>query len=368
MQAHRMMFGVLCLLMAGSPHAQSTQAINDALMAIPPPGQIRSDPFRPIHPTKSMVPSAAVPADLTIIQEILAQPEDRIDLAQVELAVERMIDPSVNEMATLHQLDLLAANARARFPQGDATDPEVKGMVLISTLRDAGPWNDHRPFRYDLDNPLGNKVDDKLISHYLATRLGNCVTMPVLFVILGQKLGLPVTLSTAPQHVFAKFRKDDGTWTNLELTSYGGQTDEHYRERMGISDAALAHHIYLQTLTRKQSAQVIMETLVEHYHQTQQAEQELALTDLLLHANPNDIPVLIYRGDAFAQLSDQRYKRYGSPENIPKSKRGDYLGLEYNNQAMFARAEALGWVPETPEHKAAYLQWIQQVKAQGVAQ
>jgi regulator of sirC expression with transglutaminase-like and TPR domain len=343
-----MMFLGLWLLMVSGAHAQNTpQSIKDA----PKPST-----------------SGAPPTDLSIIKDILMLPEDRVDLAQVELAVERIIDPSINEVATLHQIDLLAENARARFPQGDATDPEVKGMVLISTLRDAGPWNDQRPFRYDLDNPFGNNPKDKLISHYLATHLGNCVTMPVLFVILGQKLGLPVTLSTAPMHVFAKFRKDDGTWTNLELTSYGGQTDEHYQERMDISESAILHHLYLQPLTRKQSAQVIMDVLVEYYHQTQQAEQELALTDLLLHANPTDISAMIFRGDAFAQLADQRYKRYGDPENIPKSKWNDYIRLEHNNQAMFVRAETLGWTPETQKHKSDYLKLIQQVKAQGSVQ
>jgi regulator of sirC expression with transglutaminase-like and TPR domain len=367
MRIHRMMFCVACALVWTGVHAQSVQDMNSALMSLPSVDNFRASPHVAIQAAPRVSYTASSPADLEIIQSILAQPEDRIDLAQVEIAIERMIDPQVNEMATLHQLDVLAANVRARFPQGDATDPEVKGTVLISTMRDAGSWNDFRPFRYDLNNPLGDKVSDKLISHYLATRLGNCVTMPVLFVILGQKLGLPVTLSTAPMHVFAKFRKDDGTWTNVELTSYGGQTDEHYQQRMGISSSAMDHHIYLQTLTRKQSAQVIMEMLVEHYYETKQAEQQLALTDLLLNANPNDIPVMIFRGDAFAQLSDQRYKRYGSPKNIPAAKRSDYLGLEYNNQATFAHAEALGWTPETPEHKAAYLQWIQQVKAQGAA-
>ena len=48
------------------------------------------------------------------------------------------------------------------------------------------------------------------MSHYLATRKGNCVSMPVLFVILGQKLGLPITLAIAPNHVFAKYKRDNG--------------------------------------------------------------------------------------------------------------------------------------------------------------
>lgn len=369
MRTQGMMFWIAGALACAGAHTQTVQEMNNALLALPAGNA-------PIATQQSPIPTAAphvavtapLPADLDIVRAILAQPEDSIDLAQVEMAVERIVDPQVNEMATLHQLDVLAANARARFPQGEATDPEVKGMTLLSTMRDAGPWNDNRPFRYDLDNPLGKNVSDKLISHFLATRLGNCVSMPVMFVILGQKLGLPVTLSTAPMHVFAKFRKDDGTWTNLEITSYGGQTDAHYQERMGISPSAMAQHTYLQTLTRRQSAQVIMETLVEHYYfQTKQYEQVLALTDLLLQADPNNVPILLFRGDAFSRLSDQRYKRYGASKNIPAKKRDDYEALEQNNRALFARADALGWAPETPEHEAAYLQWIQQAKAQGTA-
>ncbi len=34
--------------------------------------------------------------------------------------------------------------------------------------------------------------------------------MPFLFIILGQKLGLDVTASTAPEHVFVKYRDDMG--------------------------------------------------------------------------------------------------------------------------------------------------------------
>ncbi|HEV2681404.1 MAG TPA: hypothetical protein VGV14_12950, partial [Rhodanobacter sp.] len=345
--------------------AQSTQDINDALMALPTTKQTRAGEGRQASRLDMSTNRTASPADLAIIKDILAQPDDRFDLTQVEIAVERMIDPRVSEMAVLHQLDVLAANARARFPQGDATDPEVKGMTLLSTMRDAGPWNDYRPFRYDLDNPFGKNNDDKLLSYFLASRLGNCVSMPVMFVILGQKLGLPITLSTGPLHDFAKFRKDDGTWTNLEVTSYGGMTEQHYIERLGIPPLAVKNKVWLQTLTQKQSAMVIIDTLAEFYYSTNQPEKLLALTDVMLKADPKNVRVMIYRGDGFAQLSD---KRYGSPKNIPASSRSDYLSLENANQAIFAQADALGWQGETPEHKAAYVKWIQHLKTQGAAQ
>jgi len=68
--------------------------------------------------------------NLAILQGILSQPDDSIDLAKAEVAIEKMIDPSVNEVDTLKQLDALAASVRGRFPQGDATDNELKVVLL----------------------------------------------------------------------------------------------------------------------------------------------------------------------------------------------------------------------------------------------
>jgi hypothetical protein len=300
--------------------------------------------------------------ELSIVKAFLNEPEEGIDLAKVELAIERLIDPTVNQVGTLHQLKLLADATKVRFPQGDSTDPELKGMLLLSTLRDAGVWNENRPFSYDLDDPLGKNVNSKLLSHFLATRKGNCVSMPVMFVVLGQMLSLPVTLSTAPRHDFAKFRKDDGSWTNIEVTSYGGQTDQHYIERTSISPTALANGIWLRTLTKKQSAMVIMHTLVEYYRQSGQAEKGLAATELFINADPKDVTSLATRGDFFCQLSGQRYKKYGKFGNIPEPLRADFKGLENNCALDHAKADELGHTRETPEQRAQYLEMVRQVK------
>jgi regulator of sirC expression with transglutaminase-like and TPR domain len=301
--------------------------------------------------------------NLAVLHMMLNQPDESIDLAKVEVVVEHMIDPEVNQVETLKQLDTLAANTRARFPQGDATDTEEKGLILVSTMKDPGPWNDNRPFRYDLDNPLGTDVTDKLLSHFLETRLGNCVSMPVMFVILGQKLGLPVTLSTAPLHVFAKFKKDNGQWQNIEVTSYGTISDLHYQQQMTIPPLAMQNKLWLQTLTRKQSALVIIETLVEFYDRTNQPERELTLTSMVLHDYPQDVAALIYRGKAFVQLYKKRYEKYGPLRNIPPAMQADAQEIGSSINETFARVDALGWVDETPEHKAAYLKSIQDRKA-----
>lgn len=303
--------------------------------------------------------------NLAILARFLDQSDDQIDLAKVEVEIEHMIDPSISAADTLRKIDELAQTVRARFPQGDATDNEVKVTLLISTLNDPGPWNGYHPYHYDLDNPMGNNPTDKLLSYFMRTRKGNCVSMPVLFVVLGQKLGLPVTLSTAPLHDFAKFKRDNGDWMNVEVTSYGTKTDEHYAQELSITPRALANGIYLRTLNRRGDVLVIADTLMQYYRHHRPADQQLALTTLVLLHDSKDVSAWVWRGDAYGQMIDDRFiKRFGSEQNIPSSERASFAVLDQNNQQMFRRAEMLGWTPPIPEEDAAYLKRVQRVKAQ----
>ncbi|MGO4702640.1 transglutaminase family protein [Dyella sp. 2RAB6] len=302
--------------------------------------------------------------NLGVLSSLLQQPDEQIDLARAEVAIERMIDPAVDEKSTLALLDAWAAKVKARFPQGEATGNDIKVTVLISTLYQTGPWNDFRPFSYDLDDELGLSIPGKLISRYLATRKGNCVSMPILFVILGHKLGLPVTLATAPHHVFVKYQRENGEWLNIEATSGGTKSDSQYREELGITSRAIATGIYLRPLSRREALLVPMGTLMQFYVENRSPERVVSLTDLALAIDPNNIVGLLVRGDAYRRMVDERYaKFYPTPDKIPLAMRDGYMDI-YRNQVALARTiESLGWVSETQQRQAAYLQSVERAKA-----
>lgn len=309
---------------------------------------------------------AASPKDsnLRILRSLLQQPEEQIDLARAEVVIEHMIDPAVDEKATLGLLDAWASKVKARVPQGDATTNEAKVALLVSTLYQSGPWNDFRPFSYDLDDELGLSIPGKLMSHYLASRKGNCVSMPVLFVILGQKLGLPVTLATAPHHVFAKYQRDSGEWLNIEATSGGTKSDSKYQAELGITSKAVASGIYLRPLSRRESLLVLVGTLMQFYEQNRAPEQVMLLTDAALGVDPKNIVALLVRRNAYRRIVYERYaKQYPTPDLMPLSMRDGYMDIYRNQVALARKIENLGWVPETEEHRATYLQSVQQAKA-----
>jgi regulator of sirC expression with transglutaminase-like and TPR domain len=203
------------------------------------------------------------------------------------------------------------------------------------------------------------------MSHYLATRKGNCVSMPVLFVILGQKLGLPITLAIAPNHVFAKYKRDNGEWLNIEATTGGTKSDSKYQEELGITPRAIATGIYLRPLSRRETLLVPVGTLMQVYEETRPPEQVLPLTDAVLQVDPKNIVALLVRRDAYRRIVYERYaKRYPSPDQMPPSMRDGYMDIYRNQVALVEKIESLGWVPETQEHRATYLQSVQHAKAE----
>lgn len=305
---------------------------------------------------------AAPDPNIKALRKLLATPEAQLDLAKAKLTIDHMIDPKVDVLGTLKQLDALAATVKARFPAGASSRAKID--ILLSSLYQPGPWNKGRPFRYDLADPLGKNIRNKLISTYLATRKGNCVSMPVLFAILAQKLGLNVTLATAPGHVLAKFG-DDATrqWLNVEATAGGFKYDSSYEQETGISQAAIKNEIYLRPLGQREAVGVLMSTLMEHYSNHKQSDDLLAVANMALAANPKDVVAMIFKANAYyLQLQDQYTKRYPTPAHIPAAKRESYTKLSHDNLAWFAKAEALGWTEPTQAQEAIYLKSIQREK------
>jgi regulator of sirC expression with transglutaminase-like and TPR domain len=196
-----------------------------------------------------------------IRQQTEALFEPSRDLLDVKLAIDAMVDPSVNTEAVKSLIDRMAAEITAMA--GKDADSAIKLAALKRYLYESGAWNDNKPFQYDLDDPLGIKPANRILQRYLTIRRGNCITMPILFAALGQRIGLAMTLAEAPLHVFVKYTDDAGKVWNLEPTSGGGFTrDEWYREKLPMSDQAVANGVYLRALPHEEAVTVIASFLL----------------------------------------------------------------------------------------------------------
>jgi regulator of sirC expression with transglutaminase-like and TPR domain len=299
-------------------------------------------------------------ANLSVLAGLFAQPEERIDLAAAKLTIDKMIDPSVDVDATRATLRRMADDINRHLPPSASNMQRL--LVLHDYLYEPGPWNHGQVFAYDLDDPLGKNIKNKLLATYLATHKGNCVSMPLLVVILGQLIGLDARAATVPMHVFVKYRGDDGEYHNFEATSGGTKTDSSFREETPMTDKAIANGLYLRPLTRKETVALMMETLVEFYKP--QPEQRIQVADLILRTNPRAVDAMLAKGSADATILKRDFQaRYPSPSMIPEAERARFMELASDNRHWYEKAEALGWRQPSPGTDEKYLERIQQVKA-----
>lgn len=292
-------------------------------------------------------PVASDPA--AFVRSLLEGPEAELDFARAKLAVDAFVDSSIDQIAALAEIDRMAATVQkmiATLPPDAAAKSSEKLRALRSFVYEPGWWNGEKPFRYDLDDPLGQKPGSQALPSYLASKKGNCVSMPALFLALGERLGLDVTLSTAPLHVFVKWTDAESgrTW-NLETTSGAGFTrDEHYRKIMPMTDEAIANGIYLKTLTRKETLSVMASPVLDHLLATGRYDEAIAVADVLIAAWPANSYAMVKKGTAYYRLLERDIiKKYPRESDIPADRLGYAKELYRANQVAFAEAEALGW-------------------------
>jgi regulator of sirC expression with transglutaminase-like and TPR domain len=298
------------------------------------------------------------------LRKILSRPDNKNDLARVKLSIDKMVDPSINIDESLKKIDSMVAQIRSMTGPAAPSD-EVKLNALRRFIYVPGPWNAGQAFSYDLSDPLGTNLKSKQLPSYLKTRKGNCVSMPLLFIILGQRLGLDVTASTAPSHIFVKYTPHkNGNTINLEATSGGlPSRDEWMRQQNPMSDAALKNGLYMQRLSKKETIAVIAEELSESYTANKQFKKSILISDIILEAYPKNAQAMVRKGFCFNLWRNEFANKYRSINDIPNIEKGYFQYLSHEKDYWYNQAEMLGWEHPTTEDEKAYLNKVQATKA-----
>lgn len=125
---------------------------------------------------------------------------------------------------------------------------------------------DHQPFYYDYDDYEYTKdYRNCFLTKCLATGFGQCNSMPAVYLVLAEQLGVKAYLTFAPNHSFIKYPNNNGKVVNYEPTSNWEISDKWYEDNMFISKTAIASGIYLDTFnTRQVVANCIFDLAVEY--------------------------------------------------------------------------------------------------------
>lgn len=267
------------------------------------------------------------------------------DFLAAKIALDRIVDPSIRPAEVEAQIGKLIAAARSLV--GPRASEGTKFDAVRKVLYQPGPWNDNRPFTYDQSDPFGEKVQHKTLSNYLKTRLGNCVTMPTLFMIVGRGIGLHLTLTTAPLHELVRYTHPGLPPLNIEATSGGGfARNEWYREKLPMTDRAIESGLYLRTHTDQETVALMAVTVVDYLMSVGRNEDSIKVADAILAVDPKDGYTMVKKGSAIAAIMKTEFlDKYPIPALIPAALRPRYLELAAANKKAFDDAEGLGWEP-----------------------
>lgn len=151
----------------------------------------------------------------------------------------------------------------------DADDNLTKNMMIFRFISDTLEWRDkatkkkmfHYPIKYDYDDyESKTNFDSHFLTSLMRTGKGQCLSMPLYYLVLAEEMGADAYWSLSPRHSFVKIRDNDGIWYNMELTCNAILSDAHYMNNSFIKVEAIQNKLYLEPLD-KQS--IIAEMLVE---------------------------------------------------------------------------------------------------------
>jgi hypothetical protein len=260
----------------------------------------------------------------------------------------------------------LTAQLKARQDGYDWNNAMTRNVMLFRTMSDTltvkFPLRENSsvsyPMRYDYDDPWGHENLSKLfVTKLLETRMGQCHSLPLLYLILCETVGTEANLAFSPNHSYIKLNDRQGNWYNLELTQGKIVTDAFMIGSGFITSEAIKHGLYMEPQTQKQTIAHCLSDLAAGYVQKYGYDQfVIQCVDSVLKYAPGNISALALKSNYHSAHFEYTVNQAGRPPkdilivNYPRI----YELLEERNN-FYRKMDEIGY-RDIPEE--AYKDWL----------
>jgi len=228
--------------------------------------------------------------------------DSRIDLARACLLLAEDAYPALDVEGYVGELERHAGRLRARL--GVDIAPEEKVVALNEFLFDDLGYSGNTRDYYDPRNSYLNEVIDR--------RTGIPITLAVLYMEIGRRIGLPVEGVSFPGHFLVRLQVRGGT---LVLDPFSGgmpQSGEELRERLKrlippgaagrVPVEQLALDSFLEPAGKRQILARLLRNLKAIYRENNQPERLLEVLNRMIIVAPDSSADLRDRGLVYQQL------------------------------------------------------------------
>ncbi|HSU62817.1 MAG TPA: tetratricopeptide repeat protein, partial [Burkholderiales bacterium] len=242
---------------------------------------------------------------LEAFEKALAQDDARIDLAHACLMIAEDAYPGLAVERYLGDVERLALRLRAKMSQGGAEERVAAlNEFLYEDLGFTGNADDY----YDPRNSYLNEVIER--------RTGIPITLGVLYMVLGRRVGLPLEGVSFPGHFLVRLRLRTGVLVLDPFERGMPQSESDLRSRLqrvippGVAGdvpvADLPLDQFLEAATNRQILARLLRNLKAIYRDTDQPERLLAVLNRMLVVVPDSAAELRDRGIVYQRLECYR--------------------------------------------------------------
>jgi hypothetical protein len=221
-----------------------------------------------------------------------------------------------------------------------------------------------KPMLYDYDDYEAKKDITKVfVSKLLRTGTGQCMSLPMLYLLYAKAIKADVNLAFAPQHSYITFKDQTGNRQNIELTGRMFTSTDFYWATGFIKAEQVKAGIYLKPLNDKETLAHLLTTLGLSYIRTFGTDEralDIALTARTY--SPNDLTanmiVAGYSQDLYNHILRQYDVLRLSEEDFANDDNARAIGIDLKKAVQHLKKD-LGYA-EMPDW--AYKKWLDGVK------
>ena len=302
------------------------------------------------------------------IEQMLRLDADEIDLATAALIISEQWSDMVHGRRYLERLDDMAYEIRSIL-EDKGLKANYKAIAVI---------NEYLFAKEGFESvPEANNPNDLFLHTVLDKKRGYCLSLSILYLSLGERLGLPLYGVVVPGHFFVRY--DDGRVRfNIETTGRGGNvSDKHYIDKFKVPQDN--ESIYMASLNKLQTLGCFFNNLGNSYSDTGNTDQAQLALERAVQINPSLSESHTNLGNIYLKLDriDDAIGEYLAALEINQNdaKTHNNLGNAYTkrgwlNDAVSHYSQSLKLAPDFVDaHKnLAYAYCRQQMFGQAIAQ
>ncbi|AZA82435.1 hypothetical protein C1637_08440 [Chryseobacterium lactis] len=212
----------------------------------------------------------------------------------------------------------------------------------------------YKPFSYDFQDVFGHKdLTSLFVSKLVTTQKGNCNSLPYLYKILAEELGVEANIALAPNHIYIKHNIKSIGWYNTELTSGIFPQDAWLMASGFIHLNAIENGVYMKALDNRESLALCLVDLANAYKRSfpdNDGTFAIKCAERALQVSPNLVTALLLK----AETHKEQYQKLEKSD--PKAKE---LLVLLNKE--YSHIHQIGY-RNMPE--GMYLEWLVSLKTE----